>query len=317
MSRQLGAGGPVVLLGAKGMLAQMVRARAPQGIDLRCYDLPEFDLTDKALVARVLSEIKPEIIINCAAYTAVDACQTQEDFATSVNADSVGRLAEIARAQDATLVHISTDYVFAGTQKRPYREEDPTGPLSAYGRSKLKGEQAIIASGLEKFFIIRTSWLYGPGGNNFVETILRLAAERDELRIVADQIGSPTYTADLADAIFNLLGIADEPQPLRRSPYGVYHFANDGRCSWYEFATEIVALATKTGFSLRVKKLLPIRTEEYPLPAPRPAYSVFDKSKYCLATGKIVPGWETSLRKYFREHNRTGSPGGTDKNVCN
>ena len=308
-------GGPVVLLGANGMLAQMVRAKAPYRTDLHCYDLPEFDLTDTTQTNRVLSGIKPDVIINCAAYTAVDTCEEHEDLANRVNAAGVAGLAAIARTLDTTLVHISTDYVFAGTHKHPYREEDPTGPLSAYGRSKLKGEQAIIASGLEKFYIIRTSWLYGPGGKNFVETILRLAAEREELQIVADQIGSPTYTEDLADAIFNLLGAAVGVQALQSCPYGLYHFADEGQCSWYEFAKEIVSLATGTGLSLRVRRLLPIRTEDYPLPAPRPAYSVLDKSKYSLATGKIVPDWQSSLRKYFTVRNRKNHMGDKDKDV--
>ena len=240
----------------------------------------------------------PRVIINCAAFTQVDACETQESLATRVNGDGPGNLARVARAIDATLVHISTDYVFAGTGDRPLKEDDPTAPMSAYGRSKLKGEQAIVQSGLEKFFIIRTSWLYGPGGKNFVETILRLASERDELRVVADQIGGPTFTGDLAQGILNLLAVKSNgfSAPL---PYGIYHFANAGQCSWHEFACEIVAVARERGWPIKAKQVTAIRTEEYPLPAIRPAYSVFDTSKYQRVTGSSVPEWQVSLRTYF------------------
>jgi dTDP-4-dehydrorhamnose reductase len=298
--------GPIALIGANGMLARMVQQRAPQGLELYGYDLPDFDLTDRSLVTRVLAELKPRIIINCAAFTAVDDCEVQEALATSVNADGVAILADIAHDLDATLVHISTDYVFPGTQSRLYSEEDPTGPVSAYGRSKLKGEQAIFESSLEKYFIIRTSWLYGPDGPNFVETILRLAGEREELRIVSDQIGSPTFAGDLSDAIFKLLVLPTNPQSPAPSPFGIYHFADEGQCSWHEFALQIVALAGQHGIALKVNKLLPIKTEEYPLPASRPAYSVFDKKKYKQATGAVIPFWQDSLKEYFtlRSHKR-------------
>ena len=158
---------------------------------------------------------------------------------------------------------------------------------------------------MEKYFIVRTSWLYGPGGNNFVETIVRLASEREELRIVYDQVGSPTYTGDLADAIFALLAISANPQSLEPRPYGIYHFADDGRCSWYEFTQEIVEVARGAGLALKVKKVFPIRTEEYPLPAARPAFSVFNKQKYIQATGNKIPKWQESLKGYFAERNNS------------
>jgi dTDP-4-dehydrorhamnose reductase len=253
-------------------------------------------------VLQEMTRLQPDVIINCAAFTNVDGAETDQDLAMVVNGTAVGYLAEAALAVDAILVHVSTDYVFDGKKKTPYVEGDAPNPQSAYGRTKQVGEQAIQQSGLDKYFIVRTSWLYGPGGNNFVETILRLAAEREELRIIHDQVGSPTFTGDLADAIFSLLGLTNhELRIADHDPYGIYHFANDGSCSWYEFAEEIVTLARKNGERLKVDKILPIKTEEYPLPAKRPAYSVFSKDKYRAATGAVVPDWQSSLDQYLQE----------------
>ncbi len=294
----------IALLGASGMLARKVREKASAaGYTVALYDLPQFDMTDQAQVLQEMVRLKPDVIINCAAFTNVDGCETEQELANRVNGVAVGYLAEAAKAVDATLVHISTDYVFDGEKKTPYIEEDKTNPKSVYGHSKLLGEQAILSSGLKEFFIVRTSWLYGPGGNNFVETILRLAGEREELKIVADQVGSPTYTGDLANAVFNLLGISTSPQSPATSPYGTYHFANEGICSWYEFACEIVSLAKAQGLPIKSQRILPIRTEEYPLPACRPAYSVFSKEKYQLATGAEIPAWQDSLTYYLCNRN--------------
>jgi len=307
----------LALIGSGGMLARKVSEQAAaNGYAVAGFDLPDFDLTDRAQVLAEMERVRPKVIINCAAYTNVDGAESDEALATRVNGLGSGYLAGAAMAVGAVLVHISTDYVFDGCKSSPYLETDPVGPLSAYGRSKLAGEQAILASGLERYFIVRTSWLYGPGGRNFVETIMRLAREREELRIVADQVGSPTYTGDLAEAIFNLLAVsanlwvhqqpttsnqqpAASPQSPVPSPYGIYHFSNAGQCSWYEFASEIVAQLQGRGEALKVKRVVPIRTEEYPLPAPRPAYSVFSKEKYRLATGAEVPGWQDSLARYL------------------
>jgi len=379
----------LALIGALGMLAREVRERAERaGYSVVPYDLPGFDLTNGDQVLAEMERVRPEVIINCAAYTNVDGAETEEALATRVNGLGPGYLAEAAMAVGAVLVHISTDYVFDGCKSSPYLETDPVGPLSAYGRSKLAGEQAILASGLERYFIVRTSWLYGPGGRNFVETIMRLAREREELRIVANQVGSPTYTGDLTEAIFRLLEIARDEKavmkeplrnnrdevavtmgplrrsrdevavtmdplrrcrdevavtmdplrrcrdevavtmdPLRRSrdeenvtrhgffitsslsrSFGIYHFSNAGQCSWYEFASEIVAQLQGRGVALKVKRVVPIRTEEYPLPAPRPAYSVFSKEKYRLATGAEIPEWRESLAKYLEERTRNEAP---------
>lgn len=284
----------LALIGSSGMLAQMVKKIAPTDYVIADLDLPDFDITDRDMVMATLARIKPDVIVNCAAYTNVDGCETNEELALQVNGAGPGYLAEAALAQSATLVHISTDYVFSGNRTEPYVESDPTGPISAYGRSKLVGEQAIISSGLTQYFILRTSWLYGPGGKNFVETILHLAGEREELRIVADQHGSPTYTEDLAQAIFSLLKTTAE-----RPAYGLYHFSNNGKCTWHEFACKIVNLAQEQNFSVKVKKVIPIPTADYPLPARRPNYSVFSKIKFEEITGHCVPAWQDSLTKYF------------------
>ena len=289
----------LALIGANGMLARKVRDLAPPHYEVVGFDLPEFDLTDRAQVLAEMVRLQPAVIVNCAAYTNVDGCETQEELATRVNGVGPGYLAEAAQMVGAVLVHISTDYVFAGDKGSPYAENDPTGPLSAYGRSKLAGEQAIVASGLTRYFILRTSWLYGPGGKNFVETMLRLAAERDELRVVADQIGSPTYTGDLAQAIYRLLAVVDQP-----SVFGLYHLADLGECSWYDFAVEIISQARQLGEILRVEQVVPIATSDYPLPAPRPAYSVFSKEKYLTTTGAPLPHWQESLTLYLRERKK-------------
>jgi dTDP-4-dehydrorhamnose reductase len=291
----------IALIGAKGMLARMMIQHAPSDYELCLLDLPDFDLTDNNQVVGTISRLSPSVIINCAAFTNVDACETQEEFATRVNGAGVGFLARAAKHAGAVLVQISTDYVFDGTKTEPYSEEDVPNPRSAYGRSKLAGERAVLESGLEQYFIIRTSWLYGPCGRNFVETILRRAQEREELRVVADQVGTPTYTVDLAQAIFSLLALAST-NPSRLLPhelYGTYHFSNEGQCSWHEFACAIVQKFVEDGGLVKIKSILPISTEEYPLPATRPAYSVFSKNKYLGATGAPVPSWQESLQAYF------------------
>ena len=280
----------IVLIGSHGMLGQRVKALLPANIRLTELNFPEFDFLHPSGMIKILRDAGPEIIINCSAYTDVDTCENEEAVATSINGKAPGLLSELARETGSVLVHISTDYVFDGRSHTPYRESDLPSPLSAYGRSKLAGEKAILASGLECFFIIRTSWLYGLGGKNFVETILRLAGEREELRIVSDQVGSPTLTDDLAEAIFCL---------LETKKYGVYHFSNEGSCSWYDFACAAIQGARERGLNLPVKHIMPIATEDYPLPAPRPAYSLLCKEKYLGLTGKEIPHWRDGLSRYL------------------
>jgi dTDP-4-dehydrorhamnose reductase len=294
----------LLLVGGNGMLARAIATTAPSEYAITAVDLPAFNLADQEQVHSLTETLCPEIIINCAAYTDVDGCETEREKAELVNGVAVGTLAEAARRADAILVHISTDYVFDGTKKTPYAEDDQTGPQSAYGYSKLLGEQAIISSGLKRYFVVRTSWLYGPCGSNFVETIIRLSKERDEIGIVADQVGAPTYTRDLAESIFKLLALCASPQPPVPI-YGVYHFSNEGFCSWFDFACEIVELSRKAGETLKVKTIKPIRTEEYPLPAKRPAYSVFLKEKYLQITGAKIPAWQESLAIYIEQRRLT------------
>ena len=291
----------VALAGSKGMLARMILQNRPDGWEIHSFDLPEFDITDHDRVLATFREIKPDIILNCAAFTNVDGCESDAETAMRINGDGPGCLARAAIELDALLVHISTDYVFDGSKQTPYNEEDSPAPRSVYGRSKLAGETAIISSGLRRYFIVRTSWLYGSGGKNFVESILSLAAEREELRIVADQTGSPTYTGDLAAAIFNLVGLAMDPfRSANGDLYGVYHFSNEGTCTWYDFAVEILKKARSRNLPLRVKKVIPIATKDYPLPAERPARSILNKDKYRRTTRAPVPVWQESLEAYFR-----------------
>jgi len=280
----------LALIGHNGMLAQAVRREAAADWSVAGFDLPMFDLTKREQVVAAMVAAAPDVIVNCAAYTDVDGCEEREDLALRVNGDGPGYLAEAARETGAILVHLSTDYVFDGTKESPYTEADAPAPRSAYGRSKWAGERAVQASGLEQFFIVRTSWLYGPGGVNFVETMVRLARERDELRVVADQVGSPTYTADLARAIFRLLDA--------HAPWGVYHFSNAGQCSWHGFAEAILAALGRRE-PVRAKFVRPIATADYPQRAPRPAYSVLSKDKYRAATGHPPPPWQEALGRYF------------------
>ena len=283
----------IALIGANGMLAAAIKKLVPDNYEVRSFNLPAFDLTNREQVLS-LQEQPPAIIINCAAYTNVDGCEEQRELAMQVNGDGVGLLAELAQKIDAVLVHISTDFVFDGKKTSPYQEDDQPQPLSVYGKSKLSGEQKILQSGLTKYFIIRTSWLYGAGGNNFVETMIRLAKEKPELKIVADQHGTPTWTDDLATTIFTLLNLTNH------APYGIYHYSNEGNCSWYEFSCEIIS-QIRASEELLIKDVLPISTEGYPLPAERPKYSVMSKEKIKQVTGLEIPSWQQSLQTYLTQ----------------
>jgi dTDP-4-dehydrorhamnose reductase len=228
-----------------------------------------------------MRDARPDAVVNCAAWTDVDGAESDEDAATAINGDGAGHVAAAAAEAGAFVVHVSTDYVFAGDATEPYAEADPTGPRTAYGRSKLAGERAVAAAAPGAHAIVRTAWLFGPHGKNFVDTILRLGGERDALNVVADQIGSPTFTGHLAQALVTI---------AETRPNGVLHVAGGGRCSWYELARETFERA---GMAVRVR---PCTTAEYPLPAPRPAFSVLGSSRHDHPT---LPPWQEGLAAHL------------------
>jgi dTDP-4-dehydrorhamnose reductase len=249
--------------------------RAASEHDVVALTHAELDVTDRDAVAAAAED---RVVINCAGFTDVDGAEADEEAATVLNGAAPGHLAAVARA----IVHPSTDYVFDGTKRTPYVESDPTGPRSAYGRSKLAGEQAVAAAN-PRHFIVRTSWLFGVGGKNFVDTMLGLAGERDQLKVVADQVGCPTYAAHLARALVEL---------AEGDAYGIHHVAGAGECSWFDFATEIFRRAEVD------TRLVPCTTEEYPLPAPRPAYSVLGSER---PDAIRLPSWRDGLAAYLAE----------------
>ncbi len=245
------------------------------------WDKKELDITNKQEVADKIGQLKPEVIINAAAYTAVDDSEKNREVAFTVNAEAVGNIAAAAAVVDATVVHYSTDYVFAGDNPSGYREDDQPGPpVNVYGESKLAGEQALQQSGT-RFYLIRTAWLYGSGGKNFVDTMLRLGQEKPALRVIYDQYGSPTYTRDLAAATHVLLQNYDP---------GIYHCTNSGTTTWHEFAMEIFKAARMP------VTVQPIPSIEYPVPAKRPAYSVLLNTK-----GPPLRDWREALKEYIKE----------------
>lgn len=251
------------------------------------------NLADKASLRDLVRSVKPDWILNAAAYTAVDRAQSEPDLTLAVNGEAPGVLAEEARRGGAVLVHYSTDYVFDGTANRPYVETDQTSPLNVYGQSKLAGERAIQAIG-GRYLIFRTAWIYGARGHNFLLTIQRLARERDELRIVADQIGAPTWSRFLAQATAHVVAVLERDRDRIDEVSGVYHLTNRGATSWHGFAEAIVANMRECQ-ALGAKRVLPIATEDYPTPAPRPKYSVLDNSKAEQTFGISRPTWEQAL----------------------
>jgi dTDP-4-dehydrorhamnose reductase len=288
----------LLLLGREGQLGQELdRILAPFG-QVTALSRPELDLTNLSVLREQIQSAQPDIIINAAAYTAVDRAESEPELAYVVNGQAPGVMAEEADRLRAKLIHVSTDYVFDGREAQPYSPQHPTAPLGVYGRSKLAGEQAIQRSGAQ-FCILRTAWVYGTyGKGNFVKTMLRLGMERETLKVVADQVGAPTWAADLARAIAQLIpplsaqGLDDRSD---NAPLGTYHYTNSGTCSWYDFAVAIVEDATALGWPLQVKEVLPIATKDYPTPAARPAYSVLNCQTIVPWVG-TPPDWRSSLR---------------------
>ncbi|WP_036478305.1 dTDP-4-dehydrorhamnose reductase [Myxosarcina sp. GI1] len=258
-------------------------------------DRATLDLTQPEQIKEAIAIIKPDIIVNAAAYTAVDKAETETDLAMAINATAPKTMAAEAQKIGATMVHISTDYVFDGKNHTPYTETDTTNPLGAYGKSKLLGETGVREA-CDRHIILRTAWVYGSYGHgNFVKTMLRLGADREELRVVADQIGSPTWSYDIAYIITSLLS------KLTNIPSGTYHYTNSGVASWYDLAVAIFNEGEKLGFPLKVKRVLPITTADYPTPAQRPAYSVLAKTKITQALDIYPPHWRESLRQMLAQ----------------
>lgn len=287
----------VLIVGHRGMLGRdLLEQRWPAGWAIVGQGRPTLDITRAGDIAKSLRAIRPDLVINAAAYTAVDKAETEAAMAFAVNRDGPALLAAACRQADIPLVHISTDYVFDGRATQPYREEDPPAPLGVYGRSKHAGEAAVRNS-LGAHVIVRTAWLYGTHGANFVRTILRLARERDVLRIVADQHGCPTWSQELAQALVSMC--SHMAQQRATFQWGTYHFCGAASTTWHGFAQAIVAEARRFE-SLRARVVEPISTADYPTAAPRPAYTVLDCDKFA-ATFAVRPRlWRDGLHDFLK-----------------
>ncbi len=287
----------VWLVGARGMLARaLARQLAAAARPVLLTD-SELDIGERDAVLAFAERERPGLIINAAAYTRVDDAERESALAFRVNADGPAHLAEAARDVGARLLHFSTDYVFDGAARAPYDESAATQPRSVYGQSKLLGEQRVLNMLPDAAFVVRTSWLFGAGGSNFVKTMLNLLRTRQELRVVDDQHGRPTYTEDLADAALALLAVKPGARPVAS---GVYHFANAGNVSWHGFCLAIRDACLALGEQLQAKRILPVSTQEFPRPAPRPAYSVLDTSKLERALQLSPRPYRAALEDYLR-----------------
>lgn len=292
----------VVITGSQGQVAQSLaeRCAGSANIELVHAARPDFDLGKPEALAEAIAGIEPDVVINAAAYTAVDQAENEPDRAMTINAVSAGAVALGAQKAGAPVIQISTDYVFDGTLDRPYREDDPVAPLGVYGRTKLAGEKAVAAAN-SRHFILRTAWIYSPFGNNFVKTMLRLAQTRDEISVVDDQIGNPTSALDLADGILAAVRTIMDSGALP-SP-GIYHLAGTGEASWFGLSREIFKVAAPvTGRNPEVR---PITTAQYPTPAARPANSTLDSGKFSAAFGFRAPDWRKSVRECVERLVRT------------
>lgn len=277
----------ILVTGANGQLGNCMRNAAEKSSDNYIFtDVSELDITNAEAVEKTVVDNDIKVIVNCAAYTNVDKAESDAAFAEKLNAEAVENLAKAIRSDDGTLIHISTDYVFGGSQgNTPRTEDEPVNPTGVYGLTKLHGEQAIAASGC-KALIFRTAWLYSEYGKNFVKTMLNLTSTKPELKVVFDQVGTPTYAQDLADAIFDII----ENRKFE-SREGIYHYSNEGVCSWYDFTKMIAAIAENTDCEIQ-----PCHSNEFPSPVVRPSYSVLDKTRFKNTFGLRVPYWTDSLK---------------------
>jgi dTDP-4-dehydrorhamnose reductase len=285
----------ILLLGRNGQLGRaLAPALAPLG-EIVALDRAALDLADLAAIPGTVARHKPDLVVNAAAYTAVDRAESEAELAMTVNGRAPGVLAEAARDAKAALIHFSTDYVFDGTLDRPYREDDAPAPLNAYGRSKLAGERAVMASGAVAL-VLRTSWLYGPGGANFLETMLKLGRERDALRVVNDQWGAPTSVQVVAGAAATILSRAKgDPVAYLGAEDGLCHLACAGQTTWHGFALAIFEEGRRRGMSFAVKTVQPIPASGYPTPARRPANSRLDLGRLKQRFGIVTPDWRAAL----------------------
>jgi dTDP-4-dehydrorhamnose reductase len=283
----------VLITGANGQLGWELQRTAPATIEPIACDRQMLDICDFLSVSRFVEKHRPDLIINCAAYTAVDRAEQEPDIAHAINVEGASNLAHIAKQLEIKLIHISTDFVFDGHQSTPYRPEDSSNPQSVYGKTKLEGDRAVLDGTDGEALIIRTSWVYSSHGNNFVKTMLKLMQERDELNIISDQVGTPSWARNIASTIWKMVS--------EYNPKGLYHWSDAGVASWYDFAIAIQDEALRLGLLSRQIPIEPINSIEYPLPAKRPAYSVLDKSKTWQLLGEKSPHWRHSLTQMLHE----------------
>lgn len=281
----------ILVTGSNGQLGKSIRKEAESSKDNYIFtDIQELDITDPDAVKNFISQNDIDIIVNCAAYTNVDAAEDHEELAGKINGDAPGILANAIKEKGGTIIHISTDYVFGGAGKNiPLAENQPASPTGAYGRTKLKGEEEINKTGASSI-ILRTAWLYSDYGNNFVEKILSLLKNRDSIKVVFDQVGTPTYASDLAKAIVDIV----EGRKFKDNE-GIYHFSNEGVCSWYDFAHATARIAANSDKDLKDKTVLPCHSSEFPSKVVRPSFSVLDKTKYKETFKREIPHWHDSL----------------------
>lgn len=290
----------ILLLGKDGQLGHELYNDLSGLGELMAAGRDTVDLAAPEQIRHAIRNFKPHVIVNSAAYTAVDKAESEPDRANAINGIAPTVMAEEAQRLKATLIHVSTDYVFDGAKNTPYLETDHPNPMGVYGQTKLKGEQGVQAS-CDRHFILRTAWVYGVGGKgNFVKTMLRIGAERQELRVVVDQVGTPTWTGDLSQAIAQLTRKVLRDPIAVDSLSGVYHYTNSGAISWYDFAEAIFDEAAAIGFPRAVERIVPITTAEYPTAAARPAYSVLSTRKIQSVLGDLPPYWRKGLRQMLK-----------------
>ena len=288
----------VLVTGGGGQLATAVASTRPDDVDLHVLGIDELDITNETAVRRIIGDLNPEIIINTAAYTAVDAAESDEAVAASVNGDGPRNLAEAIRTGPARMIQVSTDFVFDGTATRPLKVDDPTRPLSVYGRTKLAGEAAVLEALGPRALVVRTAWLHSSGGGNFPKTMLRLMRERGSVRVVDDQTGTPTWAGSLADALWCMID---------RRMDGIHHWTDDGSATWHRFAVAVAEIGVELGLLEAMPEVTPVPGSEFPTPASRPAYSVLDRAATLqeLEGTRCVPcaHWRENLKRMMEELN--------------